>query len=132
MKTLFFVMLSVVFMLLTIKSAKGKVPQPQPEAAPKSPANRTQKSKKTSHSSAPKMQKLEPISPKNEGYFTYETLEPENSESLPTTLGAAGLSVENSQQITENEQQKNVNLEFDTDEIKKGIIYSIILEKPDF
>lgn len=125
-------MLSIVFMLLTIKSAKGKVPQPQPEAAPKPPVNRTQKTQKQSRPSKPKMQDFESNSPKKEDYFTYETLEPENLDSVPTTPNTSDLSGENNQQIAENEQQKNLNLEFDDEEIKKGVIYSIILEKPDF
>lgn len=133
MKTFFFaLLLSVGFILLTVKSAKGKVPQPQPEAVPKPSANKPRKPQKQARASTPKMQNFKQNSPKNEGYFTYETLEPENSESLPTTLDAAGLSVENYQQITENEQQKNINLELSEEEIKKGIVYSIILERPDF
>ncbi len=125
-------MLSIVFMLLTIKSAKGKVPQPQPEAAPKSPVNRTQKTQKKGRPSQPKMQNFTSNSPKKEEYFTYETLEPENLETVPTTTNTTDLSGENYQQIAENEQQKNLDLKFDEDEIKKGVVYSIILEKPDF
>ena len=132
MKTFFFVMLSIVFMLLTIKSAKGKVPQPQPEAAPKLPVNRTQKTQKKGRPSQPKMQNFTSNSPKKEEYFTYETLEPENLETVPTTTNTTDLSGENYQQIAENEQQKNLDLKFDEDEIKKGVVYSIILEKPDF
>ena len=71
------------------------------------------------------MRKSEQNSPKNESYFTYETLEPENLTDpvSPSTYPNSSI---------ENEQQNTIDLKFDEEEIKKGLIYSIILEKPDF
>jgi hypothetical protein len=78
------------------------------------------------------MRKTETNSPKNDEYFTYETLEPESFTPATTTSTVSNSSAENEQQNAENEQQNNINLELDADELKKGVIYSIILEKPDF
>ena len=69
-------------------------------------------------------------SSKNEEYFTYETIEPEISENFDEVAFYSQKSVEKIQQTTENEEVKNIELQFDNEEIKKGIIYSIILEKP--
>ena len=80
----------------------------------------------------PKMRKSEQNSPKNESYFTYETLEPENLTDPVSPSTYPNSSIENEQQIIENEQQNTIDLKFDEEEIKKGLIYSIILEKPDF
>lgn len=132
MKTLFFVMLSVVFMLLTIKSAKGKVPQPQPEAEPKIPANRVQKTKKKSHSDKTKMRDFPQNSPKNEGYFTYETLDTYDNADLNTAPKKSENISERKEQLVENEGKNELKLKMDEEEIQKGIIYSIILERPDF
>jgi len=79
-----------------------------------------------------KMQDFESNSPKNEDYFTYETTEPDSFESQSDTAFSQNTPVENFQQPIENEQQKNLNLKFDDEEIQKGIIYSIILKRPDF
>ena len=100
-------------------------PQPPRVPKPKSPPY-------TPEFSQSKMQNFETNSPKNESYFTYETLEPESfgpPEGDTTFHDSLG---ENNQQIIENEQQNNSNLKFDDEEIKKGIIYSIILKRPDF
>ncbi len=78
------------------------------------------------------MRKSEQNSPKNESYFTYETLEPENLTDPVSPSTYPNSSIENEQQIIENEQQNTIDLKFDEEEIKKGLIYSIILEKPDF
>lgn len=79
-----------------------------------------------------KMQNFETNSPKNENYFTYETLNPEDFISPSPSTILPDSSVENYQQTTENERQSKVKLNLDEEEIKKGIIYSIILEKPEF
>ena len=78
------------------------------------------------------MQDFSPNSPKNEDYFTYETLEPEEGMPAAMTSFSQSNSVKNDKQMTENEQQKNLNMKWDEDEIKKGIIYSIILKRPEY
>lgn len=126
-----YILISIFIVAILVSAKKKPKKSPQPATAdtpdPYGPeAVRPPKAKQ------PKMRKSEKNSPKNEEYFTYETLEPENFTSATSTPSPTDSSAENYQQNAENEQQNNINLELDADELKKGVIYSIILEKPDF
>lgn len=79
----------------------------------------------------PKMRDFESNSPKNESYFTYESLETEKIDPPTVSPDFHNSTVENLQQIPENEEQNNIKLNFDKEEIQKGIIYSIIFKKLD-
>lgn len=70
--------------------------------------------------------------PKSEGDFSYETLSDGDFENLKENRDSQNLTVEKNIQSIDNEQLKNIDLQFNTDEIKKGIIYSEILKRPDF
>lgn len=80
--------------------------------------------------SQPNFENFEENSSKNEEYFSYKTSEPEIPDDFDEVSFYSEKTVENIQQSTENEQIKTIDLQFDTDEITKGVIYSTILEKP--
>lgn len=70
--------------------------------------------------------------PKYEENFSYENLSDEDFENLKEENVSQNPTVEKNIQSIDNEQSKNIDLQFNTDEIKKGIIYSEILKRPDF
>ncbi len=70
--------------------------------------------------------------PKNSEFFTYETLDKEGHPLFSETKSSQNSTVEKTQQYADNEQVKNIDLQFDMNEIQKGFIYSIILKRPDF
>ena len=71
-----------------------------------------------------------PKNSKNDTYFTYEDINCEDEHSMNFSEKYVSENVGNISQIVENEQIKNKRLTLDADEIRKGIIYSIILQKP--
>ena len=76
------------------------------------------------------MQDFSEFSPKNEEFFTYETIEPELSTPFSTEPELSKSTVEKNVQIVENEEVKNIDIQFNTDNIINGIIFSEILKKP--
>lgn len=76
------------------------------------------------------MQDFSVNSPKNEEVFTYETLEPELSTPFSTEPELSNSTVEKNVQIVENEEVKNIDIQFNINNIVNGIIYSEILKKP--
>ena len=127
------VTLIIIFVTLLVNAdKKGKKQKKPVGSAPNPPVRQGQNKPRRPSVSQSKMQDFKTNSPKNEGYFTYETLETDNLSPLTDTPVSQEFSVEDNQQIIENEKQKNVKLSFDEEEIKKGIIYSIILERVDY
>lgn len=70
--------------------------------------------------------------PKTEENFSYENISDEDFENLKEENVSQNSTVEKNIQSVDNEQTKNIDLQFNTEEIKKGIIYSEILKRPDF
>lgn len=126
-----YILISIFIVAILVSARKKPNKSPSPASAD-APDLSLPKTARTPKAKQPKMRKMETNSPKNEEYFTYETLEPETFTSgTPTPISSDSFS-ENYQQNAENEQQNNINLELDANELKKGVIYSIILKKPDF
>lgn len=72
-----------------------------------------------------KMRQTVPNSPNDSDYFTYETIDPEDdsfSEKEKSTPV-------NFSQTTDNEVEKMPQLNFDEEELYKGVIYSEILKR---
>ena len=68
--------------------------------------------------------------PKNQPYFTYETLEPEIKNESPIEEVSSVDSVEKNVQNIENESEKKLQISMDMEELYKGVIYSEILKRP--
>jgi hypothetical protein len=129
------ILITIIIILTTVLAGADKKAKPQKQ--PAKPAGNPHGRYPQSHSrkttvSQSKMQDLSPNSPKNEDYFTYETVEPEILDPTVSDVFSQSNAVENDQQNPENEQQKDSILKWDEDEIKKGIIYSIILKRIDY
>lgn len=63
--------------------------------------------------------------PKQQEYFTYETLDCESENDMKTTSSDAGYET----QMSENEQKNVCDFTFDEQELYKGVIYSEILKR---
>lgn len=72
-----------------------------------------------------KMRQTVPNSPNDSDYFTYETIEPEDGSFVENEMSAAA----NFSQTTDNEMEKAPQLNFDEEELYKGVIYSEILKR---
>lgn len=127
--SMIYILISIFVVAILVSLKPKKSPQPASAETPDLPRPKTAR---TAKAKQPKMRKSEAKSPKNEEYFTYETLEPESFTPATSTPTSSDSSAENYQQNAENEQQNDIHLDLDADELKKGVIYSIILEKPDF
>lgn len=68
--------------------------------------------------------------PKNQSYFTYETIEPEIKENVRAEETSYNESVEKNVQNIDNEMEKSPQFSLDMKEIYKGVIYSEILKRP--
>lgn len=68
--------------------------------------------------------------PKNEEYFTYETIESEEKAYYTKNSLQREKEVENEMQVIENEGINNLDLSFSQDELIKGVIYAEILKNP--
>lgn len=72
-----------------------------------------------------KMRQTVPNSPNDSDYFTYETIEPEDGSFVENEMSTAA----NFSQTTDNEMEKAPQLNFDEEELYKGVIYSEILKR---
>ena len=68
--------------------------------------------------------------PKNQPYFTYETIEPEIQENYKEENASSHNDVEKVVQNIGNEEEKMRQISFEKEELIKGIIYSEILKRP--
>ena len=68
--------------------------------------------------------------PKNQSYFTYETIEPEIKEESHDKETSFGEAVEKNVQNIDNEGEKMSPISLDLEEIYKGVVYSEILKRP--
>lgn len=101
--------------------------QPVPPVASPPPINVFETKKKVSP-----LAKKSTKTPKNEGFAVFEHVPIESVDKSHSSPGYQNPFVENIQQSIDNEQQNNIDLQFDTEEIEKGIIYSIILKRPEY
>lgn len=100
-----------------IKSVKEVNKKPQPRAHPKADVG-TQKRREFLH-------KNESETPKQEEYFTYETLDPDVESVMAQ---AENFSDSGTQQVV-NKEEENTLLSLEDDEVMKGIIYAEILKR---
>lgn len=124
------IILAAILLPIFIKFRKKKQAKSSHKPRPVETVSPNRESKNAPIAEDASFEDFDANSSKNDEYFTYETLEPEVSENFDEVAYYSQKNVENNQQIIENEEVKNTELQFDTEEIKKGIIYSIILEKP--
>ena len=68
--------------------------------------------------------------PKNDTYFTYESLEPDINEGTQAKDSSSVKDVENSVQNIEGENENSLQISFGKEELMKGVIYSEILKNP--
>lgn len=68
--------------------------------------------------------------PKNNDYFTYESLEPEINVEKPVADSYSEKNVEINVQNIESEEEKKPQISLDMEELYKGVIYSEILKRP--
>ena len=68
--------------------------------------------------------------PKNQPYFTYETIEPEIREEMDNGQSSSINSVEKNVQNIDSENEKMSPISLDMEDIYKGVIYSEILKRP--
>lgn len=68
--------------------------------------------------------------PKNNAYFTYESLEPEINVEKNNEESSSLKDVEMNVQNIERENEKSPQFSLDKDEIIKGVIFSEILKRP--
>lgn len=68
--------------------------------------------------------------PKNEEYFTYETLESSENKKFESVNSYKKSTVEKEVQSVENEGENKIELSFTQDELIKGVIYAEILKNP--
>lgn len=68
--------------------------------------------------------------PKNQSYFTYETIEPEIKQEAYPKASSSGEAVEKNVQNIDIEDEKNLQISLEKEDIYKGIIYSEILKRP--
>lgn len=126
---LIFIILSVVASFVLAKKSPPPQPKPQPYPIGEEPENEFVQEEEIPPSDL--RSKAENY-PKNSEIFTYETLDANGKPSFAESPKKDAISSAVYSQTTENEKEKSVDLRFDEDEIKKGIIYSIILKRPDF
>lgn len=68
--------------------------------------------------------------PKNEKYFTYESIIDEEQNFNQNSGNFSDKKVEEESQIIDNEQESNSPIDISKEELIKGVIYSEILKRP--
>jgi hypothetical protein len=76
-------------------------------------------------------QKTENFAEKRD-YFTYETAASNYDRTSKQRDGFSAKKQPDAMQSIENEEEKNLELDFNTEELYKGIIYSEILQRPKY
>ncbi|MCQ2279245.1 MAG: hypothetical protein MJZ49_00385 [Bacteroidales bacterium] len=119
----------VLFLIIIFRSNKKKKTSPPPQQQRPSEAvfNSISEDEDFQH-----LRKNQQKCPKNEEDFSYENISDEDFENLKEENVSQSTTVEKNIQSVDNEQTKNIDLQFNMEEIKKGIIYSEILKRPDF
>lgn len=116
------IILGLVPTIIKAVKEKGKVVTPPPveEYEFEETAYETTAKKDVS-----KMRQTVPNSPNDSDYFTYETIEPEDGSFVENEMSTT----EKFSQITDSEMEKAPQLNFDEEELYKGVIYSEILKR---
>lgn len=116
------IILGLVPTIIKAVKEKGKVVTPPPveESEFEETAYKTTAKKDVS-----KMRQTVPNSPNDSDYFTYETIEPEDGSFVENEMSTT----EKFSQITDSEMEKAPQLNFDEEELYKGVIYSEILKR---
>lgn len=128
-----------VILILAGKAKKGKNQKknnPVPPIAAEGPARnifeRDFSTEFPKESEPHDLQDFPQKNPQNQDYFTYETLETETFEDELLQKNKVEKHVEKKQQNIENEEVKNIDLQFNTQELTKGIIFAEILKRPNY
>ncbi|MBQ4440725.1 MAG: hypothetical protein II899_01280 [Bacteroidales bacterium] len=116
------IILGLVPTIIKAVKEKGKVVTPPPveEYEFEETAYETTAKKDVS-----KMRQTVPNSPNDSDYFTYETIEPDDGSFVENEMSTT----EKFSQITDSEMEKAPQLNFDEEELYKGVIYSEILKR---